>query len=403
MKKYLQLLLLTILIVPSVTFASWWNPFTWSIFHWRQTLPPVVQQVPTSTTTENVQTDNTETEISSLKKEIEDLKAKDNQPRPATPIVKSIVKNTPTTAPKVVETPKIIPVIVSTAPANPASQCLSTKKDWDIFAKALTNLNMTSVVNSYYDLSFGTENRPPVGNALYAYAYTLMMDGKSKFYAQTSKVRDLVNSLPALPYGTDDDLQTIKKGYLDALTHLENSYNLSLQAYKPFGDNPDNYISQTEVSAGKSLYNDAIDEYNQVSPSLKIAYNKISSLQTDMQNGKVPNCNFTFKTDRTVITTIESENLFTQQMPKSNANNDGSTTVSVTTKLPVEVSENGQTKKVLELLCNPSSQPETLSVNRLNDSSVGTVIKQTNSRHQCVFIYTGNGTSIYSKMIDFNF
>lgn len=33
MKKYLSVLLLIVFIVPSVAFASWWNPFSWKIFH----------------------------------------------------------------------------------------------------------------------------------------------------------------------------------------------------------------------------------------------------------------------------------------------------------------------------------------------------------------------------------
>ncbi len=32
MKKYLPVFILSTLIIPSVAFASWWNPFTWSIF-----------------------------------------------------------------------------------------------------------------------------------------------------------------------------------------------------------------------------------------------------------------------------------------------------------------------------------------------------------------------------------
>lgn len=32
MKKNLLLIVVTLMIVPQVTFASWWNPFTWSIF-----------------------------------------------------------------------------------------------------------------------------------------------------------------------------------------------------------------------------------------------------------------------------------------------------------------------------------------------------------------------------------
>lgn len=33
MKKYLSILVLTVFIIPSVAFASWWNPFTWKIWN----------------------------------------------------------------------------------------------------------------------------------------------------------------------------------------------------------------------------------------------------------------------------------------------------------------------------------------------------------------------------------
>lgn len=389
-------------LVPQIALASWWNPFSWSVFH-RKVAAPVVQQIPASTTTITVQKNNTEAEISSLKKEIEELKAKDIQPKPATSVAKTVVKNTPPPALKVIEPPKTKPVIVSSASTNPASQCLSTKKEWDTFVQGLKNIGFISLVDSYFDLAFGTDNRPTDTNARFAYNYTRLVNGESKFYVQAAQVSSAISSLPFLPYGTDDDLNIIKKGYMDALHHLENSYDFSLEAFKTFGDNPYNYISKSSVDTSYALYKDAGDEYDFISPSLKIAYGKLDQLQTDMQNGKVLGCNFTFKSDRTVITTIESENLFTQQIPKSNANNDDSTTISITTKLPVEINENGQTKRVLKLLCNPSSQPEILLVGRLNENSVGAVTEQTNSRHQCVFVYTGNGSSIYTKMIDFNF
>lgn len=60
MKKYLLVLLLVIFIIPSIAFASWWNPFTWHWFaHKNQvttespvikTTTPITVQPPTDTT-----------------------------------------------------------------------------------------------------------------------------------------------------------------------------------------------------------------------------------------------------------------------------------------------------------------------------------------------------------------
>ena len=52
MKKHL-LIVSILLIVPSVTFASWWNPSSWGILSF---LFHADQQVPISTTTALVQT-----------------------------------------------------------------------------------------------------------------------------------------------------------------------------------------------------------------------------------------------------------------------------------------------------------------------------------------------------------
>ena len=43
MKKYLSILFLTVLIIPSVAFASWWNPFSWNIFHRTNTKTQIIE------------------------------------------------------------------------------------------------------------------------------------------------------------------------------------------------------------------------------------------------------------------------------------------------------------------------------------------------------------------------
>ncbi len=53
MKKYLLVLLLAVFIVPSVAFASWWNPLSWFndwTFHKIEVVPQT--QIETQKTTE---------------------------------------------------------------------------------------------------------------------------------------------------------------------------------------------------------------------------------------------------------------------------------------------------------------------------------------------------------------
>ncbi len=45
MKKYIIVLFLTVFIVPSIAFASWWNPFSWKIFN-HKTEVSVVAPIP---------------------------------------------------------------------------------------------------------------------------------------------------------------------------------------------------------------------------------------------------------------------------------------------------------------------------------------------------------------------
>ena len=81
MKKYILTLFAIILIIPSIALASWWNPFSWGIFHKTQT--PIV--TPT-TNTEPAKTP--EEKISDLQKQLDDLK-KQQPATTTTPTVKN--------------------------------------------------------------------------------------------------------------------------------------------------------------------------------------------------------------------------------------------------------------------------------------------------------------------------
>lgn len=83
MKKYLPVLLLVILIVPSVALASWWNPFTWKIFQKKEVIPSA--QIEVQKTSEE--------KIGELQKQIDDLKVRQPSPTtPKTPVVKNPAK-----------------------------------------------------------------------------------------------------------------------------------------------------------------------------------------------------------------------------------------------------------------------------------------------------------------------
>lgn len=68
MKKYIPILLLAVLIVPSVVLASWWNPFSWKIFHKK------VSQAPVTANLNNGGTVDPNEEIAKLQNRIDELK-----------------------------------------------------------------------------------------------------------------------------------------------------------------------------------------------------------------------------------------------------------------------------------------------------------------------------------------
>lgn len=77
MKKYLSIIFLLVLIVPSIALASWWNPLSWFnnwSFH-KQEIIPQIQEIDQTTKSENTESVNSQTEeINKLKKQIEELK-----------------------------------------------------------------------------------------------------------------------------------------------------------------------------------------------------------------------------------------------------------------------------------------------------------------------------------------
>ena len=76
MKKYISILLLVIFIVPSIAFASWWNPSSWGIFSFLHKKELVKQS-------QLLDTKNYEDKISELQKQIEELKSKNTTSIPA--------------------------------------------------------------------------------------------------------------------------------------------------------------------------------------------------------------------------------------------------------------------------------------------------------------------------------
>lgn len=70
MRKYITVLLIAVFIVPSVAFASWWNPLSWKFFHFLNKKEPVKNEQSLN----NEATNNPTEEIQALEKKLAELK-----------------------------------------------------------------------------------------------------------------------------------------------------------------------------------------------------------------------------------------------------------------------------------------------------------------------------------------
>lgn len=111
-KSSFLIILALLLLVPSVTFASWWNPFSWKIFNRKAEtkIEKTITNLTSQNTTEQKINDQS-SEIEKLKKEVEELKNKSTnvsvapKPKQQTPTI--IERNNPTPTPTK-ETPPIV-------------------------------------------------------------------------------------------------------------------------------------------------------------------------------------------------------------------------------------------------------------------------------------------------------
>lgn len=84
-RKYISIVFLTVLIVPSIALASWWNPFTWKIFQKSSRVQIEQPIIATSSSQVASTTNNTTTQSTEVKK-INPI-----TPKPKTPSISNTV------------------------------------------------------------------------------------------------------------------------------------------------------------------------------------------------------------------------------------------------------------------------------------------------------------------------
>ena len=133
MKKYLLVLLLIVFIIPSIAFASWWNPFSW--FKNKTTTVPQANFVTQLTNSTATPKDDSKAQIEALQKQITDLKNQKSNPSP----IKNVSPKTDT----IITTPKfisVVPTVYATSPVDLQKICTDLKTEASLFDTKYTEI-----------------------------------------------------------------------------------------------------------------------------------------------------------------------------------------------------------------------------------------------------------------------
>jgi len=147
MKKYFLVILLIIFIVPSIAFASWWNPFSWFngwTFHKEDSASQM--QIDTQKTSEE--------KIIELQKQIDDLKKQ--QPSTSTTTKAPVVekKVTPKVSIPAPVEPTLAPALDYSKYTNPITGKIYTPQEYaDVVAKqAMDDTRKKALRDMYEDI-----------------------------------------------------------------------------------------------------------------------------------------------------------------------------------------------------------------------------------------------------------
>lgn len=357
--------------------------------------PTTATDVKATTTVEaSVPTQDADSVVD-LQKQVSDLTKKINEPK---------VEQTKSTEIKKTEeseTADDTAVFVST---NPSAQCLPTKKDWDAFIVARANYEakFNSLISTFKSLSSGTTNSPSDSSSYFQYVYNRMTAGKTSFTSQAESVRKAIDTLSKPPTASDADFQKMKDAYGSAISNLQIAFDLSYQGATVVGNNKDG-VGTNDLNSALSLYNDAQDAYKKISTDLAAVSSIVSALQKGLGVTQSNGCIYTFGSNDKVWTTTANERAFSQSRPSVTSQgqlNEVVATVSLSTNLPVEISENGTTKTVMYLNCPNNGSVLKVPVQQVSSSVVQALVYKKNLiGDQCVFIYSGNGDDFSSGTI----
>ena len=220
MKKYLLILLLAIFIIPSIAFASWWNPFSW-FSGWTFHKTEIAPQIP-------VETQKTsEEKINELQKQLDELKNQKQNPSSTTitPKPKEIKKVAPVVVTPIVVTPEIIKIDTSVC-----------DKKKDTLTQLTSELNLitqetSSIYSDYRDAKSSQNTTQGVQD--FNYLYNKMLSNSSGFYGKIDQLQIDTAGLNTVLSGAD--LVDIRLNLNNGGNTFKQAFNLMMQAFKYAG------------------------------------------------------------------------------------------------------------------------------------------------------------------------
>jgi len=222
MKKYILVLFSVAIIIPSIAFASWWNPFTW--FNKKNTETPQIQQVTTTIQTPNiipttVLNDNSKSEIEQLQKQINDLKNQqlNSNTIKTTPIKKT---NTVKVSAPVITQEKIVTIPVSTPIIEPTStvDCKDINDEETLLVKnsvdsyVYISKDLLNIINDKQQGTFSTQ----YNNYVYVH---------NSFFSSMENFKKINILKIESKYLDNNYIQSIKDGFLTVANGYEDFWN----------------------------------------------------------------------------------------------------------------------------------------------------------------------------------
>lgn len=280
MKKYLSVLFLIVFIVPSVAFASWWNPFSWKVFSFlhKKEVPRVqveVQKTP-------------EEKINDLQKQLDDLK--NQQPVSA-----------PATTPAVKEVKKTAPVVTVKPISKNQDQTAQYKKILldkiaEIYATANKISNYADIIidtiNERIDFSNSkiSINETIINSITDSYTIGVVTAFNASLRANNKVSEDYINMQNIIK----DNGKKMMGGANEEATMISQKTSISLTEFEKFNTsyntsqkviNEESLKQEKEVSDYKDSVEKTNNVYKQAFALLKI---KIDSLQEQIDNSLQP-------------------------------------------------------------------------------------------------------------------